>query len=336
MKIDDYITHKIQIVSPIIEQKILVESNQEYMGNFIQIANMLNPKFEKNKFNPIQKELMIEVAFSQFEYLNSYLDIQLLNYINTINKNLKLIEEGKDYNGGFYHYTKAIKMNGKVFNRSNKELCTLFLHELNHCFKSVYINGCMIVNTFKATINEFIPNSYKTICLPEEIGAESLMIRILEKNFPSYAKNVNYKREYSDGILSLDVPDDKYIELIPFGLALDRLLQANYSRAYFNSKAYFTNNLKDICDGPTYSNILEICSNYMHYAKKSTRNASLKYFHNMGKTMANIFVHYLTNNKISLEKVHDVIFETPIHETNKADTINLNEKLWEYVKRCIG
>ena len=141
-RVNDYELNNIKIISPIIKNIIDInsgnKSNEEiiYTQNLASISILLDSKFKDGQFTPHQKELMVESAFSQFQYLNKLNNTSIDDYLNTLDSHLDSISINNrvKYNGLHSSINKAIYLKDNILN-NDLNLCTTFTHELNHCYR---------------------------------------------------------------------------------------------------------------------------------------------------------------------------------------------------------
>ena len=304
----DFYSNKEFIISESIKHKT---NNKDNLENLSKIAVLMDSKFlARSKFSEIQKELMIETVYSQYEFLNKLIGLEFDDYLKEIHNNLNEINNKEwafpgtnVYNAeGLYSNDKIYLSKKRLLENDNKYLVTKFCHELNHCY-----------------LGDKQLKSYA-----EDMFTESAVYEIIKENFPEFIiKDKDFTIKFSDGdTLKTKVVQKGYAEISLLAEKLNKISKNEFLEKYF-SKNFLNSEIKELN---------EIHSKYNNFYESKKTNKGLhdkNYFLELENSLEKLITKEVLKKNLDTKSIKPIIEESP-RELQK-DKINLNEKMFQNI-----
>ena len=77
-----------------------------------------------------------------------------------------------------------------------------------------------------------------------------------------FVQNKIISKPYNKGDFIFNVPDTKYLEIVPYAIAMNNILGKDFANAFFDKKDYFINNFGKFFDSIQSNYLKDFCSNY--------------------------------------------------------------------------
>lgn len=305
---NQYKSKEKSIFSEVITKKINNDNNLE---NLSKIAVLMDSKFlSRSKFSEVQKELMIETVYSQYEFLNKNINLELDDYLKEIHNNLNEINNKEwAFPGTNVYKAEGLYTNDKIYlskkrllENDNKYLVTKFCHELNHC----YLGNKQL-------------KSYT-----EDMFTESAVYEIIKENFPEFIiKDKDFTIKFSDGdTLKTKVVQKSYSEVSLLAETLNKITKNEFLQKYF-TKSFSNLEIKELN---------EIHSRYNDFYESKKTNKGLynkNYFLELENSLEKLITKEVLKRDLDIKIIKPIIEENP-RELQK-DIINLNEKMFQRI-----